>query len=63
MRIDIITLFPELLQSPFTSIVKRALEGGKSRNPFPQSARLQQQQIQAGRRLSLWWWRRDGDDD
>ena len=30
MRIDIITLFPELLQSPFeASIVKRALDGGK----------------------------------
>lgn len=30
MRIDIITLFPELLQSPFeVSIMKRALENGK----------------------------------
>lgn len=31
MRIDIITLFPELLRSPFeASIVKRAIEGGKA---------------------------------
>lgn len=30
MRIDILTLFPELLKSPFeVSIVKRAIEGGK----------------------------------
>lgn len=30
MRIDIITLFPELLKSPFeVSIVKRAIEGKK----------------------------------
>ena len=30
MRIDIITLFPELLKSPFeVSIVKRAIEGEK----------------------------------
>jgi tRNA (guanine37-N1)-methyltransferase len=30
MRIDIITLFPELLRSPFeASIVKRAIEGKK----------------------------------
>ena len=30
MRIDIITLFPELLESPFgASIVKRAIEGNK----------------------------------
>ena len=30
MRIDIITLFPKLLQSPFeASIVKRAIEGEK----------------------------------
>ena len=35
MRIDIITLFPELLQSPFeASIVKRALEGGKAEIHF-----------------------------
>ena len=35
MRIDIITLFPELLQSPFeASIVKRALEGGKAEIQF-----------------------------
>ena len=35
MRIDIITLFPELLQSPFeVSIVKRALEGGKAEIHF-----------------------------
>ena len=31
MRIDIITLFPELLRSPFeASIVKRAIKGGKA---------------------------------
>ena len=30
MRIDIITLFPELLKSPFeASIIKRALQSGK----------------------------------
>ena len=35
MRIDIITLFPELLQSPFeASIVKRALDGGKAEIHF-----------------------------
>lgn len=35
MRIDIITLFPELLQSPFeASIVKRALQGGKAEIHF-----------------------------
>lgn len=35
MRIDIITLFPELLQSPFeASIVKRALEGEKAEIHF-----------------------------
>lgn len=35
MRIDIITLFPELLQSPFdASIVKRALECGKAEIHF-----------------------------
>jgi tRNA G37 N-methylase TrmD len=38
MRIDIITLFPELLRSPFeASIVKRAIEGGKSRSALPRS--------------------------
>ena len=35
MRIDIITLFPKLLQSPFeASIVKRALDGGKAEIHF-----------------------------
>ena len=35
MRIDIITLFPEMLQSPFeASIVKRAREGGKAEIHF-----------------------------
>ena len=35
MRIDIITLFPELLRSPFeASIVKRAIEGGKAEVHF-----------------------------
>lgn len=35
MRIDIITLFPELLRSPFeTSIVKRAIDGGKAEVNF-----------------------------
>lgn len=35
MRIDIITLFPELLQSPFeASIVKRAIEAGKAEVHF-----------------------------
>ena len=31
MRIDILTLFPELLQSPFeASILKRAIQSGKA---------------------------------
>lgn len=35
MRIDILTLFPELLQSPFeTSILKRALQSGKAEVHF-----------------------------
>jgi len=35
MRIDIITLFPELLRSPFeASIVKRAIDGGKAEIHF-----------------------------
>ena len=35
MRIDIITLFPELLQSPFeASIVKRALQAGRQKFTF-----------------------------
>jgi len=35
MRIDIITLFPELLKSPFeASILKRAIESGKARVHF-----------------------------
>ena len=35
MRIDIITLFPELLRSPFEAlIVKRAIEGGKAEVHF-----------------------------
>ena len=35
MRIDIITLFPELLKSPFeASILKRALDSGKAEVVF-----------------------------
>ncbi len=35
MRIDIITLFPELLKSPFeVSIVKRAIEEKKQASTF-----------------------------
>ena len=41
MRIDIITLFPELLRSPFeASIVKRAIEAAKPKCT-PRPTRLQ----------------------
>ncbi len=37
MRIDIITVLPELIQSPFNhSIIKRGVREGPGRNPYTQ---------------------------
>ena len=64
MRIDIITLFPELLKSPFeASILKRALDSGKAEVVFHDLRDYSTNKQKTGRRLSFWRGGRNGDAD
>ena len=63
MHIDIISVIPELLDSPLShSIMKRAKEKGLLTVEVASSKKVGCKQIWAGRRLSIWRWRRNGND-
>ena len=63
MRIDIITLFPEIALSPLSdSIIKRAREQGLVDIHAHQLRDWATGKASQNRRLPLWWWSRNAHD-
>ena len=61
MRIDIITVLPELLKSPFdASILKRAIEAGLVEVHFHNLRDYTKGSYKAVGRYPIWWWCWDG---